>query len=122
MLDIEKRNKLNQICQRQYPQPLPHITEDDVQIWSDYVKVTAPLAVCLDTLQGEDKAYMGCLLPHLQVLKDSLEALSRDDTIIHAHNLVISLLRKPKGFDGRFVIFTIILSTYLIYCIELKFN
>uniref|UniRef100_UPI00358F7D7E zinc finger BED domain-containing protein 4-like isoform X3 n=1 Tax=Myxine glutinosa TaxID=7769 RepID=UPI00358F7D7E len=109
VLDMDKRNNLNQICQRQHPHPLPHITEDDVQIWSEYVKVTAPLAACLDVLQGEEKAYMGCLLPHLQVLKDSLEALSIDGSIVHAQNLVASLLQQPscarkgtKGFDGRF--------------------
>uniref|UniRef100_UPI00358E8F2E uncharacterized protein n=2 Tax=Myxine glutinosa TaxID=7769 RepID=UPI00358E8F2E len=109
VLDMDKRNNLNQICQRQHPHPLPHITEYDVQIWSEYVKVTAPLAACLDVLQGEEKAYMGCLLPHLQVLKDSLEALSIDGSIVHAQNLVASLLQQPscarkgtKGFDGRF--------------------
>ena len=106
VLDLDKRNKLNQISQRQHPDPLPHITQNDVQIWSEYVKVTAPLAACLDVLQGEEKAYMGCLLPHLQVLKDSLEALSRDDSIVHAQNLVANLLHQPgtKGFDGRLVI------------------
>lgn len=109
VLDVDRRNKLNQICQRQQPNPLPTITEEDVKVWSEYVKVTAPLAICLDVLQGEETTYMGDLLPHLQLLKDSLKEMSTDESIVHAKNLVAYLLHQntsgregKKGFDGRF--------------------
>lgn len=46
VLDVVRMNKLNQICQRQQPNPFPTITEEDV-------KVTAPLAIYLDVLQSE---------------------------------------------------------------------
>lgn len=107
--DQDKLNKLNQICQRQHPHALPLILEEDIEVWSEYVKVTAPLAACLDKLQAEEKAYMGCLLPQLRLLKDSLLRLSRDDTIRHAKNLVTYLLDQktgdrqgPRGFENRF--------------------
>jgi hypothetical protein len=106
--DQEKLNKLNKICQRQHPHALPLILEEDKEVWSEYVKVTAPLAVCLDKLQAEEKAFMGCLLPQLRLLKDSLLRLSRDDTIRHAKNLVAYLLDQqtsaregPRGFENR---------------------
>lgn len=102
--DPEKRNKLNQICLRQHPAPLATINEEDVEIMGEYVKVTGPLAKCLDTLQGEEKAYMGSMLPHLQFLKDSLRKLQADNTLIHSKELVNYLLEHPvqtNGFKGR---------------------
>lgn len=67
--DEEKLAALNQICQRQHPEPLPAVFKEDIEVWADYAKVTAPLAACLNKLQAEDKAYMGCLLPTLRKLK-----------------------------------------------------
>lgn len=70
-----------------------------------------PLAICLDKLQAEDNAYMGCLLPNLMVMKDALLKLKQDDNnrLRHANNLVDYLLDQdtcpregPKGFQKRY--------------------
>lgn len=38
-----------------------------------------PLAICLDKLQAEDNAYMGCLHPYLMVMKDAFVKMKQDD-------------------------------------------
>jgi hypothetical protein len=93
-------------------QDLQAFTELDRELLAEYVKILKPVAVCLDTLQSEDKAYMGILLPYLRLLKDQLESLKTDDTIIHGKNLVEYLLDNPNNraagsrnliaFNGRF--------------------
>lgn len=40
-----------------------------MEVWSEYVKVTAPLAVWVDKLQALEKAYMKYLLPQLRLFK-----------------------------------------------------
>ena len=97
--DGDKVSKLNQIYQRTQPHDLPLILEEDKAVWSENVEVATPLAVCLDRLQAEERAYKGCFLPQLRQLKDSLLLLARDQTITHAGNLVTYL--PDQGRTGR---------------------
>ena len=58
--DPERREKLNGVMRRQN---LPVFYDADKALLAQYCKIMKPAATCLDILQGEDKAYMGILLP-----------------------------------------------------------
>ena len=59
----------------------------------------APVAMSLDSLQGEATAYMGNLLPTLYMLKQRLRDLKNRGHLSHAMPLLEALLR---GFENRF--------------------
>lgn len=62
-------------------------------------------ATCLDRLQSDAKAYMGILLPNLQVMKMRLEMVKEAGNLKHAAPLVNHLLEQPrlnKGFAYRY--------------------
>ncbi|XP_077380569.1 uncharacterized protein LOC144020710 isoform X1 [Festucalex cinctus] len=75
------------------------ILDQDVRVLEEYWDVMKPVADTLNSLQGEDNAYMGILLPTLLVLKRWLQHQQRGE-LLYARPLVQSLLR---GFDKRFV-------------------
>lgn len=54
-----------------------------------------PISICLDVLQGEESCYMGCVLPGLTKLKQSLGSL----VLSHADEFRLSLVTK---FEERF--------------------
>jgi len=55
--------------------------EEDVTIIKEYVRVMEPVSACLDTLQAEEKAYMGMFLPSLFIMKLKLEKLKSDGNL-----------------------------------------
>lgn len=59
----------------------------------------APVAMTLDSLQGEASAYMGNLLPTLYMLKLRLRELKNRGHLSHAKPLLEALL---SGFENRF--------------------
>lgn len=61
--------------------------------------VMKPVALCLDMLQGEKKAYMGVLLPYLWLMKTSLEEQSQNENLVYARPLLQALL---SGYKKRF--------------------
>lgn len=80
-------------------------TTSDILYLKEYAKVMEPVAIALDKLQGEEQAYLGCLLPTVAVTMMRL-----DDTLnrhlAYCGPLVRSLLdgiRKRFGplFDDR---------------------
>ena len=46
----------------------------DLKFFSEYKDVMTPIAVSLDFLQGEEKAYMGILLPTIASVLNALES------------------------------------------------
>lgn len=47
----------------------------------EYVTVMEPVATSLDTLQGEEKAYMGMFFPSLFIMKLKLEKIQSDGNL-----------------------------------------
>lgn len=109
---LDDKEKKERLVAAMRGQDLQAFTELDRELLAEYVKILKPVAICLDTLQSEGNAYMGILLPHLRLLKDTLESLKTDATIIHGKNLVEYLMdnpdnraaggRKRIAFNGRF--------------------
>jgi hypothetical protein len=102
--DPNRREKLNVVMHRQKMQTT--FFDADKALLTQYCKIMKPVATCLDNLQGEEKAYMGVLLPTLKLLKDSLEALKADNSIVEGQELIKYLLEHPtkkdRAFKGRF--------------------
>lgn len=101
--DQDKRESLNVVMRKQN---LPLLYDAEKALLAQYCKIMKPVACCLDILQGEDKAYMGILLPTLQLMKDQLAALRNDSSIVEGQELINYLLEHPtkrdKAFKGRF--------------------
>jgi hypothetical protein len=51
---------------------IPNFTSSDVLFLKEYAQVICHVAISLDMLQGEEQAYLGCLLPTLAVLTMNL--------------------------------------------------
>ena len=66
---------------------------------TEYKDVMAPVAMTLDTLQGEASAYMGNLLPTLYMLKLRLRELKNRGHLSNTKPLLEALL---GGFERRF--------------------
>ncbi|XP_051927040.1 uncharacterized protein LOC127604142 isoform X1 [Hippocampus zosterae] len=75
------------------------ILDQDINVLTEYRDVMKPVADTFDSLQGEDNAYMGILLPTLLVLKRWLLQDQQRGELQYAQPLIQSLLR---GFDKRF--------------------
>ncbi|XP_019740446.1 ADP-ribosylarginine hydrolase isoform X2 [Hippocampus comes] len=75
------------------------LQDQDIKVLTEYRDVMNPVADTLDSLQGEDNAYMGILLPTLLVLKRWLLQHQQRGELQYAEPLVQALLR---GFDKRF--------------------
>ena len=103
--DPERREKLNVVLRR-LSLPLPAFYDVDKSLLAQYCKIMKPVSTCLDILQGEDKAYMGIFLPTIQLMKDQVEALRTDTSIVEGQELINYLLKHPtkkdKAFKGRF--------------------
>jgi hypothetical protein len=52
---------------------LSNFTNADILYLKEYAQVMGPVATALDLLQGENQAYLGCLLPTLGVAMKKLE-------------------------------------------------
>ena len=100
--DPEKREKLAVVMGR----TMTRFFDADKALLAQYCKIMKPVANCLDTLQGEDKAYMGNFLPAIKLMKDQVTALRTDITILEGQELITYLLEHPtkkdRAFKGRF--------------------
>ena len=72
----------------------------DINFFKEYVTIMKPVAVSLDILQGEDKAYAGILLPVLTVCLRKLTA-ARASRILYCEPLLNALL---NGIKARFAV------------------
>ena len=101
--DPEKKDELNVVSRKQ---GLPAFYEGDKDLLAQYCKIMKPVAICLDTLQSEENAYMGILLPNLKLMKDQVAALRTDASIVEGQELISYLLENndnPRvAFKGRF--------------------
>ncbi|XP_050708973.1 uncharacterized protein LOC126993880 [Eriocheir sinensis] len=98
----EKMRALNEILSKG---GAATFNEMDKHVLSEYLKVMQPVAECLDSLQSETNAYMGTLMPALQLMQFQLERLKVDRNLQFALPLVSALLGKEgsgKGCYGRF--------------------
>ncbi|XP_076052167.1 uncharacterized protein LOC143031784 isoform X2 [Oratosquilla oratoria] len=103
MVTQDKMDELNTILAQQ--KGCVQFEIIDKQVLSEYAKVMEPVARCLSKLQGEENAYMGTLLPSLQLMRIALEELQADKTLQYAQPLVTALLgskESGRGFYGRF--------------------
>lgn len=103
LADPKKKDEVNVIIRKQ---GLPAFYEGDKDILAQYCKIMKPVALCLDTLQSEENAYMGILLPNLKLMKDQVASLRNDTSIVEGQNLINFLLENndnPRvAFKGRF--------------------
>jgi len=49
--------------------PLPHSESADIEVMAELLKILKPVSCALDKLQSEKNAYMGVLLPTLDILR-----------------------------------------------------
>jgi hypothetical protein len=77
---------------------VPAFTSGDILFLKEYAKVMEPVAVALDMLQGEEQAYLGCLLPTLAVTIMKLEGVDTRH-LAYCSPLVQALL---AGIQKRF--------------------
>ncbi len=73
-------------------------TSNDILYLKEYAKVMEPVAIALDKLQGEEQAYLGCLLPTVAVTLMRLED-ARTRHLMFCDPLVRALL---DGIRKRF--------------------
>ena len=101
--DPEKKDELNVFSHKE---GLSAFYESGKDLLAQYCKIMKPVAICLDTLQSEENAYMGTLLPNLKLMKDQVAALRTDVSIVEGQEFINYLLEnhdKPRvAFKGRF--------------------
>jgi hypothetical protein len=79
---------------------LAPFTATEMNYIKEYCKVSEPVAVALDMLQAEARAYFGTLLPIIIVAKQKLEAMiSTRGVLQHCKDYAKALL---EGLDKRF--------------------
>lgn len=69
----------------------------DIKFFEEYKEVMCPVAMSLDLLQGEAKAYMGQLLPTVASVLRNLQSKQKDD-LQYCEPLLNSLI---QGFQNR---------------------
>ena len=75
------------------------LTLQEEEYIAEYVRIMEPFTLALDSLQNEKEMSLGCVLPTIKLLKDTLEELSLDATIIHSQPLILCVL---QGLEKRF--------------------
>lgn len=58
-----------------------------------------PFTQALDVLQNEEKMSIGCVLPTIRLLQETMTEFPKDDTIVHCQPLVLAVL---CGLEKRF--------------------
>jgi hypothetical protein len=82
---------------------IPNFTSSDVLFLKEYAQVMCHVAISLEMLQGEEQAYLGCLLPTLAVLTMNLRKVFNNMTLAYCRPLVQALLDGAyKRFDSLF--------------------
>ena len=74
----------------------------DVNFFKQYHRAMVPMCCALDVIQGEEKAYMGLLLPTLAVTLKQLEILKSDSSLTICSSLIEVL---QKSLNQRFSIY-----------------
>ncbi|XP_042229003.1 zinc finger BED domain-containing protein 4-like [Homarus americanus] len=91
-----KKTGLQNICRKM---EIRFFTTYDIAFLREYKDVMGPIAVGLNVLQGEEKAYMGRLLPMLASALNSLAAKGMDNYLEYCKPLVHSPI---QGLKKRF--------------------
>ena len=60
----------------------------DVNFFKQWHRAMAPMCCAIDVIQGEEKAYMGLLLPTLAVTLKRLEVLKSDGSLMICSSLI----------------------------------
>ena len=74
----------------------------DVNFFKQYHRAMAAICCALDVIQGEEKAYMGLLLPTLAVTLKRLKVLKSDGSLMICSSLIEVL---QKSLNQRFSIY-----------------
>ena len=81
---------------------LTPFTANEMSYIKEYCKVSAPVAIALDYLQGEQHAYFGTLLPTIVAAKKKLDAMIKatgEHQLKHCKGYAKALL---EGLNKRF--------------------
>lgn len=70
---------------------VPNFTQVDIDFLQEYVSVMGPVAHALDKLQGENQAYLGCLLPIIAVTSLNLKKINEEKYLDYCKPLVTTL-------------------------------
>ena len=73
----------------------------DLKFLNEYKKVMTPIAASLDVLQGEEKAYMGILLPTIASVLNALKS-KRLMSMDYCHPLLETLI---DSVQARIIMF-----------------
>ena len=73
----------------------------DVNFFKQYHRAMAPMCCALDVIQGEEKAYMGLLLPTLAITLKRLKILKSDGSLTICSSLIEKL---QKSLNQRFIL------------------
>lgn len=76
------------------------LTEEEEEFLSEYVRIMEPFTQALDTLQDEEKMNIGCLLPRIKLLQETMEEFSKDSSIQHCEPMIFCLLGNIQKMFG----------------------
>ena len=76
----------------------------DLKFLNEYKKVMTPIAASLDVLQGEEKAYMGILLPTIGSVLNALK-FERLISVDYCHPLLETLIDSVQARFNKFASF-----------------
>lgn len=71
----EKRENLNELMENEEFEPF---TDDEIIILKEYEQLYKPIAEVLDIMQGEEKAYLGMVLPLIRITIKKIEAIEEN--------------------------------------------
>ena len=75
------------------------LTKVEEEFLFEYVRIMEPFTQALDILQNEEKMSIGCVLPTIRLLEDTMKEFSKDISIIHCQPLILAVL---SGLQKRF--------------------
>jgi hypothetical protein len=95
LLQINSDEKLNEVCRAL---ELPIFKPQEIEFLTEWVKISRPVAMTLDYLQGNKNSYYGMLLPKLNVTVYELTQLA--ETVSDLYKPFVTVLL--KGIQKRF--------------------
>lgn len=75
------------------------LTKTEEEFLIEYVRIMEPFTQALDVLQNEEKMSIGCVLPTIRLLQETMTEFSKDISIVHCQPLVSAVL---LGLEKRF--------------------
>ncbi|KZS02518.1 Uncharacterized protein APZ42_000417, partial [Daphnia magna] len=68
------------------------LTKTEEEFLIEYVRIMEPFTQALDVLQNEEKMSIGCVLPTIRLLQETMTEFSTDISIVHCQPLVSAVL------------------------------